>query len=59
MTPKIVFWVLHGATSGHGDLLGVPKHAAALAHQGRGSVGHRRVVTRRGVQVSPPHGRLP
>jgi hypothetical protein len=26
-------------TSGHGDLPGVPEYAAALVHQGRGSVG--------------------
>jgi hypothetical protein len=45
-------------TSGRGNLPGVPEYAAALVHQGRGSVGRWRVVTRRGIQVSPPHGRL-
>jgi hypothetical protein len=35
-------------TSGSGNLPGVPEYAAALVHQGRGSVGRRRVVTRRG-----------
>jgi hypothetical protein len=43
----------------HGDLSGVPKHAAALIYQGRGSIRHRRVATRRGVQVSPLTGDCP
>jgi hypothetical protein len=46
-------------TFGRDNLSGVPEHAAALVHQGRGSAGRRRVATRRGVQVSPPHGILP
>jgi hypothetical protein len=44
---------------GRGDLPGVSEHAAALVHQGRGSIGRGWVVMCRGVQVSPPHGRLP
>jgi hypothetical protein len=49
--PSAVWWRPAAATSCPGDLPGVPEHAATLVHQGRGSVGCKRVATRRGVQV--------
>jgi hypothetical protein len=56
--PSAAWWRPAAATSGRSNLSGVPEHAAALVHLGRGSAGRRRVATLRGVQVSPPHGRL-
>jgi hypothetical protein len=54
-----VWWRPAIVTSDSSNLPGIPEYAAALVHQDRGSVGCRCVVTRRGVQVSPPRGRLP
>jgi hypothetical protein len=37
--PSAVWWRPAAATSGRGNLPGVPEYAAALVHQGRGFVG--------------------
>jgi hypothetical protein len=37
--PSAVWWRPAAATSGSGNLLGVPEYTVALVYQGRGSVG--------------------
>jgi hypothetical protein len=46
--PSSTCWRPAVATSSSGNLLGVPEHATTLVHQGRGSVGCRRVASHRG-----------
>jgi hypothetical protein len=57
--PSAAWWRPAAATSGSGNLPGVPDYATALVHQGRGSIGCQRVATCRGIQVSPPQGDCP